>query len=745
MNARFSSYASPVLIAPLLLGALLVVASFYIFDISLSVYALVGFIVGAVVGVWGAVLVSRRISSSMPELKDEISERKRAEAALGESQRKFQIIADYTYDWESWFGSDGQLQWVNRAVSRMTGYTTDECLSMAGYPLPLVLEEDRNMFAGYIDRARAGEEGNDQEFRIQHKDGHVIPAAISWQPAFDDRGHSYGFRTSVRNIADRKRAESALEESRRKFQIIADYTYDWESWFGSDGTLQWVNPAVARMSGYSVEECLSMPDYPLPLVLDDDREMFAGYLDEARAGVAANDQEFRIRHKDGHVIPAAISWQPAFDSEDRNFGFRTSVRNIADRKRAEEALKENELRLEARVRERTAELADTNIKLQEEIQHRTQAENQTEREKDFAERLVETAPAIVLLLDTDGRVVRFNPYMNRISGYTLSEVLGKSWVETFLPARHRHAFRALFVRAIADTPVRGHINPIVTKDGQEREIEWYDTTLKDPEGSIIGLLCVGQDITERKLAENDARRLRAELAHVNRVVTMGELATGLAHEINQPLCAILTNAEAARILMTAESPQLERLRETLDDISAQGQRSVDIINRLRAFIKRQEPKSDELDLNQIIGDSVKFLRIDQQLDLRVRLDLDENLSRVTGDRIQIQQVLLNLMRNGLDAMSHLEAQSKILILSTSEDEDGTVRVSVSDRGVGVPAELLERIFEPFFTTKDNGIGMGLSICRSIVESHGGKLWATRNSEEGTTLHFSLPRAKEVLE
>jgi PAS domain S-box-containing protein len=742
MNTRFSRYASPVLIAPVLLGAITAVAYLYVFNVSLTIHSLAIFLIGIVGGVCCAALVLRRVSSTTPERREEISERERAEAALGESQRKFQIIADYTYDWESWFGSDGKLQWVNRAVTRMAGYTVEECLSMADYPLPLVLEEDRDMFSSYLDRARAGEAGNDQEFRIRHKDGSAIPAAISWQPAFDDGDRSFGFRTSVRNIADRKRAESALEESRRNFQIIADYTYDWESWFGSDGKLLWVNPAVSRMSGYSVEECLSMPDYPLQLVLEEDREMFAGYLHEARAGVAANDQEFRIQHKEGHVIPAAISWQPAFDSEARNFGFRTSVRNIADRKRAEEALKENELRLEVRVRERTAELADTNLKLQEEIQHRAEAENQIERERDFAERLVETAPAIVLLLDTDGNVVRFNPYMNRISGYTLSEVLGKSWVEIFLPERHRHAFRALFVRAIADTPVRGHINPIVTKDGQEREIEWYDTTLKDPEGNIIGLLCVGQDITERKSAEHDARRLRAELAHVNRVVTMGELATGLAHEINQPLCAILTNAEAARILMTADSPQMDRLKETLDDISAQGQRSVDIINRLRAFIKRQEPKRDALDLNQTIGDSVQFLRIDQQLDLRVRLDLEEDLALVAGDRIQIQQVLLNLMRNGLDAMSHLEAASKTLVLSTSKDEDGTVHVSVSDRGVGVPAELLERIFDPFFTTKDNGIGMGLSICRSIVESHGGKLWASRNSDEGTTLHFNLPPAKE---
>ena len=538
--------------------------------------------------------------------------------------------------------------------------------------------------------------------------------------------------------------ESALRENQQRFQIVADYTYDWESWFSSDGKLQWVNPAVLRMTGYSVEECLEMADYPLGLVMDEDREKFSGYFALAREGETGNDREFRIEHKDGGIIHAAISWQPAYDNDNRSFGFRTSVRDITDCKRAEEALKENELRLEARVRERTAELADANRKLQEEIHQRSRAEEQAEKERDFAERLLETAQAIVLLLDTEGRVVRFNPYLEKVSGYRLEEVEKREWADIFLPERFRHGFRALFVRAIGDTPIKGRITPVVTKAGEEREIEWYDRTLKDHEGKIVGLLCIGQDITERKRAENDARRLRSELAHVNRIVTMGELATGLAHELNQPLCAILANAEAARILMTSEDPDLTLLKETLDDVSAQGQRSVDIINRLRSFIKRGEPKNDPLSLNEIIEESVNFLRIDQQLEVRVRLDLAEELSFVLGDRIQLQQVLLNLMRNGLDAMGGQEAASKVLVIQTSVAQDGSVELAVGDRGSGIPVEHLDLIFEPFFTTKPNGIGMGLSICRTIIEAHGGKLWATANPAGGATFRLSLPPVEEVI-
>jgi PAS domain S-box-containing protein len=399
--------------------------------------------------------------------------------------------------------------------------------------------------------------------------------------------------------------------------------------------------------------------------------------------------------------------------------------------------------LEARVRERTAELADANRKLQAEIRQRSQAEEQAEKERDFAERLLETAQAIVLLLDTEGRVVRFNPYMERVSGYRLEEVQKREWADIFLPERFRHGFRALFVRALGDTPLKGRNTPVVTKSGEEREIEWYDRTMKDQEGNIVGLLCIGQDITERQRAENDARRLRAELAHVNRIVTMGELATGLAHELNQPLCAILANAEAARILMTSEYPDLNVLKETLDDISAEGQRSVDIINRLRSFIKRGEPKNDPLSLNEIIEESVNFLRIDQQLDVRVRLDLADDLSLVSGDRIQLQQVLLNLMRNGLEAMGNREAASKILVIRTSMGGDGSVEVAVIDRGAGIPSENLDLIFEPFFTTKPNGIGMGLSICRTIIEAHEGKLWASADRDEGATFRFSLPPAEPM--
>ena len=253
--------------------------------------------------------------------------------------------------------------------------------------------------------------------------------------------------------------------------------------------------------------------------------------------------------------------------------------------------------------------------------------------------------------------------------------------------------------------------------------------------SMIGTI---QDITERKQMETETRRLRNELFHMDRVARMGEMASSLAHELNQPLGAILRNAEAAELFLQDPSPDLEEIRTILADIRADDQRAGAVIDRMRGLMKRREVERRLLDLNVLVGEVVALVRSDAEL-RRVRLVLETNpaLPPVQGDRVQLQQVLLNLVLNALDALNDNLPESRLVTLRT-QPAGASIEVSVSDQGHGIPADKLVRVFEPFYTSKPNGLGMGLAISRSIIEAHGGRLWAENKAEGGAVFTFALP-------
>jgi two-component system sensor kinase FixL len=247
-----------------------------------------------------------------------------------------------------------------------------------------------------------------------------------------------------------------------------------------------------------------------------------------------------------------------------------------------------------------------------------------------------------------------------------------------------------------------------------------------------------RDVTERKRTELEAMQQRAELTHMARVSTMGELAASLAHELSQPLTAILSNAQAAQRFLAGD-PDLDHVREILSDIVRDNRRAGEVLRRMRALVRKQERQRESLDLASVIGDVVMLVRSDAILrDVRVSVDFVADLPRVRGDRIQLQQVTLNLLMNAFEAMKDCPAGHREVALRGDVDQAGSVRVAVRDRGIGVSADKPERLFEPFYTTKPDGLGMGLAICRSIVEAHGGSLWWEHNPERGATFFFTLP-------
>jgi PAS domain S-box-containing protein len=254
------------------------------------------------------------------------------------------------------------------------------------------------------------------------------------------------------------------------------------------------------------------------------------------------------------------------------------------------------------------------------------------------------------------------------------------------------------------------------------------------------------DLTDRKQAEVEAAKHRNELAHLSRVTMLGELSGSLAHELNQPLTAILSNAQAAQRFLAHERPDLEEVRGSLKDIVDEDKRAGEVIYRLRMLFKKGEVEHQSLDVNELVTDVLKFLNSDLVNHMvAARTELAANLPRVRGDRVQLQQVLINLIVNACDAMTSLGTADRDLLVRTEHSQSGGadgrasgVRISVCDHGSGIPPDQLDAVFEPFVTTKNHGMGLGLAVCRTIVSAHAGRLWATNNADRGASFHVALP-------
>jgi signal transduction histidine kinase len=245
--------------------------------------------------------------------------------------------------------------------------------------------------------------------------------------------------------------------------------------------------------------------------------------------------------------------------------------------------------------------------------------------------------------------------------------------------------------------------------------------------------------TRRRRSETDLQRNREQLAHVTRVSTMGELATSLAHELNQPLTAILSNAQAAQRFLNAKPADLKEVREILDDIVTDNSRAGEVIRRMRALVKKEKLEFAPIDIASVIGDVVQLVHNDGILrNIRVEIECQEGLPSARGDRVQLQQVVLNLLVNAFDAMKEAATTERKVVVRAETNGAGTVEISVRDHGIGLTSDELVKIFEPFYTTKREGLGMGLPISRSIIEAHGGRLWAESDVDRGATFYFTLP-------
>jgi PAS domain S-box-containing protein len=388
--------------------------------------------------------------------------------------------------------------------------------------------------------------------------------------------------------------------------------------------------------------------------------------------------------------------------------------------------------LEHRVAERTLQLEAVNQALRKEIAER-------ERAEDRLRLVIDTTPAMLHSARPDGSMDFFNRRWLEYVGHSLDEMCGWRWTKVVHPddveeeaARWRTSlatgepFGAEVRVRRADGEYRRQLHHIVpAHDDEETIVKWY--------GSSI-------DVEDRRRAEEALRESEAELARVIRIATMGELAASIAHEVNQPLGAAVTNGNAAWRWLAGQPPNLDEAREAIERAVREATRASDVIGRIRALLQKLPPQMERLDMNAVIREVLTLA--DNELlrgGITVRTELTPDVPNVLGDRVQLQQVILNLILNGIDAMRAITHRPRELLIESAKHAEG-VLIQVHDSGEGVAAEQADHIFQPFFTTKPQGIGMGLSVGRSIVETHGGRMWFTPGSSHGVVFQFTVPKA-----
>ncbi len=434
---------------------------------------------------------------------------------------------------------------------------------------------------------------------------------------------------------------------------------------------------------------------------------------------------------------------PTLGVDNRPFIFLFSLSALlafwisVQRRRAEKALKEARDELEARVEERTSDLRRATEGLQAEIVERKRGEEALRERANLLDLTHDT----VFARDINDLITFWNRGAENLYGWTRDEAIGQvshQLMQTIFPAPLEE------IMAELNSAGRWEAELIHTRrDGTKVVVASRWALQLDPQGKPVGVLETNNDITERKRAEEALHKAQAELTHVTRVATLGEMTASIAHEVNQPLAAVITNANACLRWLARQSPDLDEARAAVERIIRDGSRASEVIGRIRALVKKSLPRQDWLSINDTVLEVIALARSEMHMNrVSLQTQLADNLPLVRADRIQLQQVILNLTINGIEAMNRSNEGSRELRISTERDGSNRVLIAVRDSGVGLNPENLEHLFDPFYTTKPDGMGMGLAISRSIIEAHGGRLWATLSAPRGAVFQFTLPQDSE---
>jgi PAS domain S-box-containing protein len=634
-------------------------------------------------------------------LLTDIDERKRAEDALRESERESRLIVDSIPGLVAVFTPRGELEFVNRPILDYFGTTLEELKhwGTGGTTHP----EDLPRIVELFTRSIASGDPFEFEVRARRFDGVYRWFQSRGLPLRDTSGHIIRWYNLLIDIDERKRAEEELRRSEARKAAILDSALDCIVSIDREGCITEFNPAAERTFGYRRDKVLGqqLADVIIPPALrEGHRHGFARYLATGEARVLGKRIEMTALRADGSEFPAELAITRI--SLDGPPSFTGYLRDITERKQSEEELRRGE-----------AFLAEG---------------QQLSRVGSFSWRI---ATDEIMWSEQMYRIFE----IDRAVRVTL-EVIG-----TRVHPEDLSAFKEQIERARLDG---SDLQLEIRLQMPDRTVKYVHIVAhcRDNRGrrEYIGAV---QDVTQRRLSEEALAKVRSELAYVARVTSLGVLTASIAHEVNQPLAGIITNASTCLRMLGANPPDVDGARETARRTIRDGNRASDVITRLRALFSKKEFSLESVDLNEATREVITLSRSELQRNgVVLESELADDLPNVTGDRVQLQQVILNLLRNASDAMVDVHDRPRQLLVKTEQGDGDRVRLTVRDVGIGVDPQVVDKLFDAFYTTKSDGMGIGLSVSRSIIERHHGRLWAERNDGPGATFAFLVPRAPE---
>lgn len=649
-----------------------------------------------------------RLLNEQKRVADELDQRvaqRTMELAAANQQLQLQVGLLQLIPVAAWtLQPNGTPDFVNQKWLELTGQELDFVLSKPEAWMTALHPDDReNTSRGFWEGIHAGR-NFEMETRFRRAQDGTYRWYLNRAVALRDAdGKVVKFVGTSTDIEDLKLSQEELRRTEERTRLIVDTALDAVVTMDTSGTTTSWNKQAEATFGWSSDEAVGrrLSELIVPPSQRTSHERgVQHFLATGEGPLMQRRIEVTAMRRNGAEFPVELEVMPMKLGEDLIFS--AFIRDITDSKRAEEKLRESELNLR---------------------------------------QLTETIPEMLWSATAEGAIDYCNARLLDYTGFSALEIMGNGWARLFHPDDVEPAVQAWKCCVASGAPYRVEVRTIYASDRTYRWCVVNALPLLGKDDRILKWHGTVVDMHDWKQAQETLRNTQAELANMTRIMTMGQLTASIAHEVNQPLSGIITNASTCLRMLDAQPPNIDGARETARRTIRDGHRASEVVTRLRALFSKRQAVTEPVDLNEATREVVALLLNQlQKSHVILRTKLAEDLPLIAGDRIQIQQVIMNLLQNACDAMNKVHDRSRGLLIETRCEDVDQVRLTVRDNGTGLESQSINRLFDPFYTTKNGGMGIGLSVSRTIIENHQGRIWAKQNDGHGATFSFSIPRS-----